>query len=129
MTVQSLLGKKLSEELSACKISVCLGSVYPPQPSFLIRAFDTCVKPKTLMCFAWILCYKHQLKLESHVFVWIIECLFFKSAAIYNHIAYRNVTLQIQNEGCYLQSGAKDALLNALLVAAKRFSSGPHQVL
>ncbi|ONI20151.1 hypothetical protein PRUPE_3G316100 [Prunus persica] len=36
---------------------------------------------------------------------------------------------KIQNEGCYLQSGAKDALLNALLVAAKRFSSGPHQLL
>lgn len=40
-----------------------------------------------------------------------------------------HVTLQIQNEGSYLQSGAKDALLNALLLAAKRFSSGPHQVL
>ncbi|TQD84323.1 hypothetical protein C1H46_030104 [Malus baccata] len=36
---------------------------------------------------------------------------------------------KIQNEGCYLQSRAKDALLNALLVAAKRFSSGPHQLL
>ncbi|XP_016649424.1 PREDICTED: importin-13 isoform X4 [Prunus mume] len=36
---------------------------------------------------------------------------------------------KIQNEGCYLQSGDKDALLNALLVAAKRFSSGPHQLL
>ena len=39
------------------------------------------------------------------------------------------VTLQIQNEGYYLQLGAKDALLNALLLAAKRFSSGPPQVL
>lgn len=36
--------------------------------------------------------------------------------------------LQIQNEGCYLQLGAKDALLNALLLAAKRYSSGPPQV-
>lgn len=39
------------------------------------------------------------------------------------------VTMQIQNEGYYLQSAAKDALLNALLVAAKRFSSGPPQVI
>ena len=39
------------------------------------------------------------------------------------------ITLQIQNEGYYLQLGAKDALLNALLLAAKRFSSGPPQVL
>lgn len=37
--------------------------------------------------------------------------------------------MQIQNEGYYLQSAAKDALLNALLVAAKRFSSGPPQVI
>ncbi|KAL6224267.1 hypothetical protein ACLB2K_003122 [Fragaria x ananassa] len=36
---------------------------------------------------------------------------------------------KIQNEGTYLQPGAKDALLNALLLAAKRFSSGPHQLL
>ncbi|GMY12794.1 transportin MOS14 [Fagus crenata] len=36
---------------------------------------------------------------------------------------------KIQNEGCYLQLGAKDALLNALLLAAKRFSSGPPQLL
>ncbi|KAA8548316.1 hypothetical protein F0562_004745 [Nyssa sinensis] len=36
---------------------------------------------------------------------------------------------KIQNEGYYLQSAAKDALLNALLVAAKRFSSGPPQLL
>ncbi|XP_057489374.1 transportin MOS14 isoform X2 [Actinidia eriantha] len=36
---------------------------------------------------------------------------------------------KIQNEGYYLQLGAKDALLNALLVAAKRFSSGPPQLL
>ncbi|CAL5439535.1 unnamed protein product [Camellia sinensis] len=34
---------------------------------------------------------------------------------------------RIQNEGYYLMLGAKDALLNALLVAAKRFSSGPSQ--
>lgn len=39
------------------------------------------------------------------------------------------MTLQIQNEGYYLQLGVKDALLNALLLAAKRFSSGPPQVL
>lgn len=32
---------------------------------------------------------------------------------------------KIQNEGSYLQMGAKDALLNALLLAAKRFSLGP----
>lgn len=32
---------------------------------------------------------------------------------------------KIQNEGYYLQLGAKDALLNALLLAAKRFSPGP----
>lgn len=36
---------------------------------------------------------------------------------------------KIQNEGYYLQSAAKDALLNALLVAAKRFSLGPPQLL
>nr|GLL26736.1 transportin MOS14 isoform X2 [Ipomoea trifida] len=36
---------------------------------------------------------------------------------------------KIQNEGCYLQLGAKEALLNALLLAAKRYSSGPHQLL
>ncbi|GAV85541.1 LOW QUALITY PROTEIN: Xpo1 domain-containing protein [Cephalotus follicularis] len=36
---------------------------------------------------------------------------------------------KIQNEGYYLQLGAKDALLNALLVAAKRFCSGPPQLL
>ncbi|KAL6003651.1 hypothetical protein ACLOJK_023884 [Asimina triloba] len=36
---------------------------------------------------------------------------------------------KIQNEGYYLQLGAKDALLNALLLAAKRFSSGPPQLL
>ncbi|KAK6267034.1 hypothetical protein QUC31_017871 [Theobroma cacao] len=36
---------------------------------------------------------------------------------------------KIQNEGCYLQLGVKDALLNALLLAAKRFSSGPPQLL
>ncbi|CAL5439533.1 unnamed protein product [Camellia sinensis] len=36
---------------------------------------------------------------------------------------------EIQNEGYYLLLGAKDALLNALLVAAKRFSSGPSQLL
>ncbi|CAL5425765.1 unnamed protein product [Camellia sinensis] len=34
---------------------------------------------------------------------------------------------RIQNEGYYFLLGAKDALLNALLVAAKRFSSGPSQ--
>ncbi|KAK1318956.1 hypothetical protein QJS10_CPB04g00017 [Acorus calamus] len=36
---------------------------------------------------------------------------------------------KIQNEGYYLQLAAKDALLNALLVAAKRFCSGPPQLL
>ncbi|XP_010249401.1 PREDICTED: transportin MOS14 isoform X2 [Nelumbo nucifera] len=36
---------------------------------------------------------------------------------------------KIQNEGYYLQLGAKDALLNALLLAAKRFSTGPPQLL
>ncbi|KAH0660994.1 hypothetical protein KY290_030394 [Solanum tuberosum] len=36
---------------------------------------------------------------------------------------------KIQNEGSYLQMGAKDALLNALLLAAKRFSLGPPQLL
>ncbi|KNA10892.1 hypothetical protein SOVF_140110 isoform B [Spinacia oleracea] len=36
---------------------------------------------------------------------------------------------KIHNEGYYLQSVAKDALLNALLVAARRFSSGPPQLL
>ncbi|KAK6928618.1 Exportin-1/Importin-beta-like [Dillenia turbinata] len=36
---------------------------------------------------------------------------------------------KIQNEGFNLQLGAKDALLSALLVAAKRFSSGPPQLL
>ncbi|KAG6435104.1 hypothetical protein SASPL_106755 [Salvia splendens] len=35
---------------------------------------------------------------------------------------------KIQNEGHNLQGGAKDALLNALLVAAKRFTPGPPQV-
>lgn len=36
--------------------------------------------------------------------------------------------LQIQNEGYLLQLEAKDALLNALLVAVRRFSTGPPQV-
>ncbi|PIN24232.1 Nuclear transport regulator [Handroanthus impetiginosus] len=36
---------------------------------------------------------------------------------------------KIQNEGYNLHSGAKEALLNALLLAAKRFSSGPPQLL
>ncbi|XP_075090660.1 transportin MOS14 isoform X5 [Nicotiana tabacum] len=36
---------------------------------------------------------------------------------------------KIQNEGSYLQMGAKDALLNALLLAAKKFSLGPPQLL
>ncbi|XP_028778156.1 transportin MOS14-like, partial [Neltuma alba] len=36
---------------------------------------------------------------------------------------------KIQNEGYLLQLGAKDALLNALLLAAKRFSTGPPQLL
>ncbi|KAJ6329266.1 hypothetical protein OIU77_010861 [Salix suchowensis] len=36
---------------------------------------------------------------------------------------------KIQSEGHFLQLGVKDALLNALLVAAKRFSSGPPQLL
>ncbi|EXB41423.1 hypothetical protein L484_007573 [Morus notabilis] len=36
---------------------------------------------------------------------------------------------KIQNESYYLQLGAKDALLNALLLAAKRFTSGPPQLL
>ncbi|XP_073005339.1 uncharacterized protein [Typha latifolia] len=36
---------------------------------------------------------------------------------------------KIQNEGYHLQFGAKDALLNALLVAAQRFSLGPPQLL
>uniref|UniRef100_A0A0A0LAK7 Exportin-1/Importin-beta-like domain-containing protein n=1 Tax=Cucumis sativus TaxID=3659 RepID=A0A0A0LAK7_CUCSA len=36
---------------------------------------------------------------------------------------------KIQNEGYLLQLGVKDALLNALLVAAKKFSSGPPQLL
>ncbi|OVA17318.1 Exportin-1/Importin-beta-like [Macleaya cordata] len=36
---------------------------------------------------------------------------------------------KIQTEGYYLQLGAKDALLNALLLAAKKFSLGPPQLL
>ncbi|XP_058092775.1 transportin MOS14 isoform X3 [Magnolia sinica] len=36
---------------------------------------------------------------------------------------------KIQNEGHYLQLGTKDALLNALLLAARRFSLGPPQLL
>uniref|UniRef100_A0A7N0U9M2 Exportin-1/Importin-beta-like domain-containing protein n=1 Tax=Kalanchoe fedtschenkoi TaxID=63787 RepID=A0A7N0U9M2_KALFE len=36
---------------------------------------------------------------------------------------------KIQNEGYYLESGAKVALLNALLLAASRFHSGPPQLL
>ncbi|XP_039124758.1 transportin MOS14 isoform X2 [Dioscorea cayenensis subsp. rotundata] len=36
---------------------------------------------------------------------------------------------KIQNEGYYLPSGVKDALLHALLVAAQRFSLGPPQLL
>jgi hypothetical protein len=35
---------------------------------------------------------------------------------------------QIQNEGYLLQQQAKDALLNALLLAATRFCLGPTQV-
>jgi hypothetical protein len=44
------------------------------------------------------------------------------------HFFKLSLALQIQNEGHYLQFGAKDALLNALLMAAKRFRSGPPQV-
>lgn len=47
----------------------------------------------------------------------------------YNLPSIYSVTLQIQNEGYYLQLAAKDALLNSLLVAAKKFTSGPPQVL
>ncbi|XP_043724641.1 importin-13 isoform X3 [Telopea speciosissima] len=36
---------------------------------------------------------------------------------------------KIQNEGYYLQLGAKEALLNALLLAAEKFSLGPPQLL
>ncbi|KAK4804792.1 hypothetical protein SAY86_004609 [Trapa natans] len=36
---------------------------------------------------------------------------------------------KIQSEGYYLQIGTKDALINALLLAATRFSSGPPQLL
>ncbi|KHN46376.1 Transportin-3 [Glycine soja] len=36
---------------------------------------------------------------------------------------------KIQNEGYLLQLGVKDALLNALLLAVKRFSTGPPQLL
>lgn len=36
---------------------------------------------------------------------------------------------KIQSEGYYLQLGAKDALLHALLLAAERFSLGPPQLL
>ncbi|KAF3776916.1 Transportin-3 [Nymphaea thermarum] len=36
---------------------------------------------------------------------------------------------KIQTEGTYLHIGAKDALLSSLLLAAKRFSLGPHQLL
>ncbi|KAL8139982.1 hypothetical protein V2J09_006003 [Rumex salicifolius] len=36
---------------------------------------------------------------------------------------------KIHNEGYYLHAAAKDTLLNALLLAAKRFSSGPPQLL
>ncbi|CAL5370356.1 unnamed protein product [Camellia sinensis] len=43
--------------------------------------------------------------------------------------AWEILKRKIQNEGYYLLLGAKDALLNALLVAAKRFSSGPSQLL
>ncbi|XP_052728279.1 transportin MOS14 isoform X3 [Vigna angularis] len=35
---------------------------------------------------------------------------------------------KIQNEGYLLQLGVKDALLNALLLAVKRFSTGPPQI-
>lgn len=43
-------------------------------------------------------------------------------------VTFFSFKLQIQNEGYLLQLGAKDALLNALLLAVKRFSSGPPQV-
>ncbi|KAG6519369.1 transportin MOS14-like [Zingiber officinale] len=36
---------------------------------------------------------------------------------------------KVQNEGYYLQLAAKDALLNALILAAQRFCSGPAQLL
>ncbi|XP_031391931.1 importin-13 isoform X2 [Punica granatum] len=36
---------------------------------------------------------------------------------------------KIQGEGYYLQLGTKEALINALFLAAKRFSSGPSQLL
>ncbi|KAG6660061.1 transportin MOS14 [Carya illinoinensis] len=57
---------------------------------------------------------------SSHSFVSDFEVEFF---------AAQILKRKIQKEGYYLQLGAKDALLNALLVAAKRFSSGPPQLL
>ncbi|XP_078433747.1 ARM repeat superfamily protein [Wolffia australiana] len=36
---------------------------------------------------------------------------------------------KIQSEGHYLRVGDKDALINALLLAAKKFSTGPYQLL
>lgn len=55
--------------------------------------------------------------------------LLFVAAYILFDSARSLFNLQIQNEGNYLQMGAKDALLNALLLAAKRFSLGPPQVI
>lgn len=68
----------------------------------------------------WHIVYLLELTYESIV----QKLLPYTSIFLLYHMA-----VQIQNEGYYLQLGAKDALLNALLLAAKRFSSGPPQVL
>ncbi|XP_050235251.1 transportin MOS14 isoform X2 [Mercurialis annua] len=53
----------------------------------------------------------------------------FSSAFELEFFAAQILKRKIQSEGYYLHLGAKDALLNALLLAAKRFTSGPSQLL
>jgi alpha-amylase/alpha-mannosidase (GH57 family) len=61
---------------------------------------------------------------KNTIFVlWLFNLTVYLLQADLHHL------MQIQSEGHSLQLGVKDALLNALLVAAKRFSSGPPQVL
>ncbi|KAL9669395.1 hypothetical protein QQ045_006942 [Rhodiola kirilowii] len=53
----------------------------------------------------------------------------FSSAFELEFFAAQILKRKIQNEGYYLEPGAKDSLLNALLLAANRFHSGPPQLL
>lgn len=65
--------------------------------------------------------------LSCHAFVLCYIC--FGQLQLVLCVTISILLVQIQSEGYYLQLGAKDALLHALLLAAERFSLGPPQVL